>query len=414
MGTKIKYEWKKTKYSGVRFREHLTRKHGIKPDCYFVIRYQRDGKRKEEGLGWASEGWSAEKAALQLAELKKAYTTGEGPSRLAHKRDLEKERLQAEQEEKERQERENVTFKRYFEETYKVISQGNKKYSSYQRELQHFNIWIEPGIGALPFKGISPFHIEKIKKNMNEAEMSPRSIQYVLATVRQVWNSARRNGLVESESPTKQVKIPKMDNKRLRFLTREEAESLLENLKNRSTQLHDLALVSLQCGLRAGEIFGLTWGDVDLKRGTLTLRNTKGGKNRVAFMTGQVKEMLGSMVRGKHDDFVFPDRNGQKIMRISKSFERAVDELKFNEGISDPRQWVVFHTLRHTFASWLVENGTDLYTVKELLGHASLTMTERYSHLGQNTLQTAVRNLEKSLSNEKKKKSISDINLKLF
>ena len=75
-------EWKKTKHQGVRYYEHKTRKHGVNLDRYFAIRYQVDGKRKEEGLGWTSDKWTAEKAALELAALKKARTLGEGLARL--------------------------------------------------------------------------------------------------------------------------------------------------------------------------------------------------------------------------------------------------------------------------------------------------------------------------------------------
>ena len=82
---------------------------------------------------------------------------------------------------------------------------------------------------------------------------------------------------------------------------------------------------------------------------------------------------------------------------VSKAFFRAVEDLGFNKDIEDRRQKVVFHTLRHTYASWLVERGADLYTVKELMGHKTLAMTERYSHLGENTLKQAVSRLDESL-----------------
>src|SRR5271157_4300701 len=100
-------KWKKTKYPGVRFREHETRKHGVSKDRYFVIRYQRDGRRNEEGVGWASEGWSAEKAANELAELKKAHMLGtRAPTRLSEKRQVEKEKQDEKRLAKEQQERE--------------------------------------------------------------------------------------------------------------------------------------------------------------------------------------------------------------------------------------------------------------------------------------------------------------------
>jgi len=67
--------------------------------------------------------------------------------------------------------------------------------------------------------------------------------------------------------------------------------------------------------------------------------------------------------------------------------------MGFNRGITDQRQKVVFHTLRHSYASWLVEAGTDIYSVKELLGHGTIAMTERYSHLSPESLQNAVKRL---------------------
>jgi len=72
----------------------------------------------------------------------------------------------------------------------------------------------------------------------------------------------------------------------------------------------------------------------------------------------------------------------------------AVAALGFNNGVTDPRQKVVFHPLRHTFASWLVEQSVDLYSVKELMGHGTLAMTERYSHLSPDKLRRAVKPLE--------------------
>jgi site-specific recombinase XerD len=87
---------------------------------------------------------------------------------------------------------------------------------------------------------------------------------------------------------------------------------------------------------------------------------------------------------------------------MSDTFDRVVAALGFNEGITDRRQKVCFHTCRHTYASWLVEGGTDLYVVKELLGHKTLAMTERYSHLRPDTLQAAARNLGDRLIGEKR------------
>jgi integrase len=71
-----------------------------------------------------------------------------------------------------------------------------------------------------------------------------------------------------------------------------------------------------------------------------------------------------------------------------------VKDLALNEGISDNRQKVVIHTTRHTFASWLVQKGTPLYTVSKLMGHSSIRMTERYAHLAPDTQRAAAMELE--------------------
>jgi hypothetical protein len=96
-----------------------------------------------------------------------------------------------------------------------------------------------------------------------------------------------------------------------------------------------------------------------------------------------------------NSDYIFTDRNNNKIVTVSNAFDRAVDETGLNKDVTDRRMKVVFHTLRHTYASWLVEKEVNLYLVKELMGHSSLTMTERYSHVGKNALSLAVKKLEK-------------------
>ena len=203
-------------------------------------------------------------------------------------------------------------------------------------------------------------------------------------------------------NPAVKVKKPKIDNKRVRFLTHDEADNLLIELKSRSQQLHDMALISLHCGLRAGEIFKLTWGDIDLNNDIITVQG-KGNKTRPALMTEEVKELFITLPYSDPEphDLVFKDRHGVKIISVSNSFNRAVDELGYNKGISDGRHKVVFHTLRHTFASWLVQNGVDLYTVQKLMGHSTIAMTERYAHLAQDNLKSAVRKLEESMKKQR-------------
>jgi site-specific recombinase XerD len=89
---------------------------------------------------------------------------------------------------------------------------------------------------------------------------------------------------------------------------------------------------------------------------------------------------------------------GNSAVIVSHIFIPCVKELGLNDGITDRRQKVVFHTLRHTFASWLVQKGQSLYTVSKLMGHRNLKRTERYAHLDPETQKEAIQGLEGILS----------------
>jgi site-specific recombinase XerD len=92
---------------------------------------------------------------------------------------------------------------------------------------------------------------------------------------------------------------------------------------------------------------------------------------------------------------VFKTKDGNPIKYLSKTYARTIEELGFNKKITDERQKVVFHTLRHSYAGWLMMEGADLYVVKELPGHSTTAMTERYSHLSPEHLQKTAALLNK-------------------
>ena len=181
----------------------------------------------------------------------------------------------------------------------------------------------------------------------------------------------------------------------------EEANQLLSITKDKSEQLHDICLLSLHCGLRAGEIFNLRGQDIDFKNGIIHIADPKNKEPRKAFMNKRVKKMLKSRMPETLGDLIFKDKKGQKIASVSRTFERVVEELKLNEGIDDPRQKIVFHSLRHTFASWLALQGETILTIKELLGHKTLAMTTRYAHLMPEHKRQATLNLEKAFNKKR-------------
>jgi len=387
-------KWKKTRFRGVRYYEHPERKHGVTKDRYFAIRYQINGERREEGLGWASEGWKASDAALELKKLKTAAKTGEGPSRLAEKREIAEAKRREEAERKAHEAAKNITFGQYWQEAYAPVAEADKSMGSVRAEKALYRHWIAPVLADKPLCRVGDLDMEKIKRRLTQAGRSPRTMEYALALVRQVFNHATRRGVFHGVNPARKVKWPKKDNRRQRFLTPEEADRLLKALRLRSQQVHDMALIALHCGLRFGEVAGLTWGNMDLRHGLLAIQDAKAGRSRTAYMTSAVKQTLSGMARGNPSDLVFPGKRGKRIGQVSTSFDRTVQELGLNDGLEDPRGRVVFHTLRHTFASWQVQSGVPIYTVGKLLGHCTAAMTERYSHLAPDSLKQGVTAIE--------------------
>lgn len=378
--------------TGIRCREHLTRKHGVKPDRYFVLRFTVDGKTHQEALGWSSEGMTLAKARVELSKIKEAKRTGEGA------RSLRERRAQAEVERKALEEEAlcaklaEISFSRYWEETY-WPAQAHKAKGSLVAETALWEKWLKLVLGDLPLASVTAADLEKVKANMMQAGKAPASIKYAMAVVSQVWTMAFRAGIVLGICPTKHVVLPKKDNRRQRFLTKDEAVQLLDALSKRSPSAHDMAILGLDCGLRFGEVAAICWEDCDLEKGQILIRDPKARANRFAFMTNRVKAVLTKLRQEAGAGLIFLDANGNKLSRVSKTFRRIADEM-FNANVPDTRLRVCFHTLRHTFASWLVEGGVSLYEVKELMGHADFSMTQRYSHLSPEGLRAAVKILD--------------------
>ncbi len=347
---------------------------------------------------------------MKLGELREAARTGEGERTLAEKRAKAEARRKAEQERAAQEQRDKTTFAEVFHDHYMPNQRQNKAKASCDKEEGFFRNWLTGVIDAKPLKDISAFHLEKLKKKMSDAGKSPKTITYCLGTVRQVFNFAARHGLYEGRNPVSLVKKPQADNRRMRFLSKAEADMLLEALAERSQDLHDMALLSLHCGLRAGEIFALRWGDVDFDRNMLLLKNTKNGETRAAFLTEGARAVFESRRQEGKDALIFPDRrHGRKRTEISNVFQEVADRL-FNEDVEDRRFRVVFHTLRHSFASLLVEHGVPIFAVKELLGHKTLAMATRYSHMAPDTLRKSVSVLDEALK-EKPQEAAKVINL---
>ncbi len=170
-------DWKSAGFPGVRYREHLERKHGRQPDRYFSIRYRYQGRNYDEVVGWASEGIKPSDAYRLLGTLKHNQRTGSPPCTLAEMRAMEDASRQAEAEAKAQAEKAGITLAQFFEGDYLKAQEG-KKPDSIRREKELFKLFIGPEIGAKTFKDVSPFDVERIKAKMIRMERSGRTIEY--------------------------------------------------------------------------------------------------------------------------------------------------------------------------------------------------------------------------------------------
>lgn len=397
-------KWFKTDFKGVRYRKHPERKHGVKFDQYFVITYKLDGKTKTESIGWASEGHKASEAFDKLCELKRNHKSGEGPRTLAEKR--EQGEIEREQQRRNAEERKklDVSFKKFFDDNYFPGAETRWKSETARKAEEHVNNWIHPVTGSTPMRYIKLSHVKKIRANLAKEERSPRTQQYVFRTFAMVWDAARDEGLVNGPSPTKSqsFKLPKVDNERQRYLTVDEESILLTKVKARGETAYRMAILSIDTGMRFKEIARLTWGCVDLDEDSVKVLDSK-GRDRYVPMTVRVKTLLESMEEGKGRDLVFPTRKGTVQTHVPSSFTRGLDDAKLNENIDDPKLRASFHTLRHTYASRMVQAGVDLYRVQRLLGHSTPVMTARYSKLADADLKEAVETMERAAKIKKSK-----------
>ncbi|MEX2150711.1 MAG: site-specific integrase [Steroidobacteraceae bacterium] len=179
------------------------------------------------------------------------------------------------------------------------------------------------------------------------------------------------------ESPLKRIRKLKQAQGRVRYLTDAERTKLLEACATVDPQLHTFVILALSTGARAGELRELRWKDVDLKRGRAVLNRTKNDDRRALTLAGAALELMKDQRHRRRldSDRVFPQAGSDRPYDYHKPFRLAVDAV----GIADFR----FHDLRHTAASWLAMTGATGPEIAAVLGHRTLAMVKRYSHLGE-------------------------------
>jgi integrase len=183
---------------------------------------------------------------------------------------------------------------------------------------------------------------------------------------------------------TNAIEMPRVNNLKTEDLTPEQLTRLLTAIAdNPHAHAGDMMKLALFTGMRRGEMFRLRWRDVDFERGFIHLRDTKGGIDQSIPLNDAARRLLTQRPRTR-SVYVFPGRGGKQRKDINK----AVNAIKNTAGL--PKNFRPLHGLRHVYASVLASSGqVDLYTLQKLLTHKSPSMTRRYAHLRDESLQRA-------------------------
>jgi integrase len=385
--------WIKTAFPGIFYREVFDKEGKLK-DHYYNGWYQVKGERYQVAFGSKNKfKWTPQKCADKMSEFRQNAKAGIKPRDFGEERELQEAKRAETKKELEEIERKSITLSEFFEDTYYPQAKVEKKESSYLREKNLFDLWIKPKLGGKPLVSITVSDLENLKTYLltgdeDHKPKKPRTVEYTLAVIRQIFNKAIAQDVYKGMNPVKKVGRQKFNNQKDRYLSREEADKLLTALKKKSYQTWLLALMSLHTGARFGELANLLWTDVDFETNLIRFEATKNTETRYVPMSRQVRQELESKEHeGKH---VFLDKKGHPIQSVSKMFFKVVDEIGLNDNLNERKpQRINFHSLRHTFASWQVQAGMPIYTLSKLLGHKSTQMTSRYAHLAQQNLNAA-------------------------
>lgn len=274
-----------------------------------------------------------------------------------------------------------------FRDEYLVYIQAAKSKNYYESISYSFKQLIS-FCGDIPLNKIETKIIDKfICSTFNR---TPRGAHHYYRTLKAAFNKAIEWNYISINHFTK-VKFPKLSKSFPVFISEDELLIILTNTPYQ--YLKDIFTVGFYTGLRLGELINMKWNWIDFFQNQITVKcsnnfQPKSKKERNVPMSEKVKSILinrFNLAVHQPGEVVFFRIEGRKLHKetISKQFKRAVRKSNLNENIH-------FHSLRHSFASLLVQKGVSLYIIKELLGHEDLATTQVYSHLQQQNLRDAV------------------------
>lgn len=362
-----------TKYAGVFYKEIISDSNKV-VDKVYIIRYvDEDGKERQKKIGNHNSGTRVEKCKKIRDEIITKVRLGEELPHIARKKA-------------------QLTFddiaKKYFE--YKAT-----RVRDMEKEKARYTNHIKEHLGEKLIENINVDNIEKLQEKYKKA-FAPSTINHLIFLISTIFKYAIKKQLFTGSNPASAIDGMKVDNKRERYLTLEEIEKLLKMAKLNHFEVWLFVKISLMTGGRVGTIMNIKAKDIKTDNNSVILSDLKNTKTYTGFYDDEIKDIFIERLKG-----LKPNEPILQLNRLTiENKLRAILDLLFNLDLEndDRKHRVVIHTLRHTFASHLAINGTDILTIKNLMNHQTIEMTMRYAHLAPDQGQSAVMSLYKRSS----------------
>ena len=323
---------------------------------YWIEYYDLEGKRRRERIGPSKEA-----AEARLAEIKRLKAEGRFiPGRFQG----------------------NIRLGEFYLKHYLPYCEKHNRPKWVGRKKDVLQLFFKPFFGLeTRLKDVTPAKIESYKQWRLSHGVKGPTINRELSILKNFFSLAEKWGFVDS-NPVKKVQLFEENKDRWRFLTKREARRLLENLPYETRPIFEFLLAT---GLRLLNVLRLRWDQIDLQKGTLKIESTatKGKRELILPLSEWALRILKNQPRHIRSPYVFCRPDGKPYSHIYEGFKSALKRAGLPKSIR-------IHDLRHTFASWALEAGVDIGTLKELLGHATLEMVLRYAHLSLDHKKKAV------------------------
>ncbi len=244
-----------------------------------------------------------------------------------------------------------------------------KTIKSYYRCVREFSAFLK---GAEPDDGVAAREFLIAQKSR---PIAAQTFNLYVNALRYLYKNILKKFLrIEIKSARRPTRLPVA-------LTKSEVEAAINSINNIKHRL--LVSLSYGAGLRVSESVNIRVCDVNIEESTLFIHEAKGRKDRITIIPKKlINDVIQFMAGKKPHDPLFDSERGGKLS--SRSAQKVFERARIKAGITKA---ATFHSLRHSFATHLIENGVDIRHIQELLGHASIITTQRYTHVARKTLK---------------------------